>query len=117
MTKKEFVCISCPMGCRLTAVKDESGVTVTGNTCKRGEVYATNEMTDPKRTVTALAAVAGRAQPLPVKTAQPIPKELVRRAAAQLKALTVSPPVAIGQTVLRDVCGCGVDVVATENVK
>ena len=34
--KKEFVCISCPVGCRLTVWDDEGEVKVTGNTCKKG---------------------------------------------------------------------------------
>ena len=35
--KKEFVCISCPVGCRLTVWEDEDGaVQVGGNSCPRG---------------------------------------------------------------------------------
>ena len=40
--KKNLICIGCPMGCPLT-VKMEHGevaLSVTGNTCKRGDIYA-----------------------------------------------------------------------------
>lgn len=41
MSKREFTCIGCPMGCALQ-VEIENGciISVTGNTCKRGEEYA-----------------------------------------------------------------------------
>ena len=41
MEEKNLICIGCPMGCPLT-VKMENGevVSVTGNTCKRGDIYA-----------------------------------------------------------------------------
>ena len=40
----EITCINCPVGCRLN-VELENGqvVSVTGNTCKRGETYARQE--------------------------------------------------------------------------
>ena len=43
----EMVCIACPLGCRLTvtaAAGDE--VTVSGNRCPKGEVYAREGLTD-----------------------------------------------------------------------
>ena len=48
---KKLICISCPIGCRLTAVREEgSGEwSVSGNRCPRGRVYAQNELTDPHR--------------------------------------------------------------------
>ena len=39
--KKEIICTVCPMGCRITVEGEgENIVSVTGYTCKRGEVYA-----------------------------------------------------------------------------
>ena len=35
---KELICIVCPRGCRLT-VDENNDYAVTGNSCKRGEVY------------------------------------------------------------------------------
>ena len=50
MEEKNLICIGCPMGCPLT-VKMEHGevVSVTGNTCKRGDIYARKEVTNPTR--------------------------------------------------------------------
>ena len=54
--KTELICIVCPRGCHL--VVDEN-LNVTGNTCKRGEVYGQNEVTNPTRTVTSTVQLDG----------------------------------------------------------
>ena len=43
--KKEMTCISCPVGCRLTAYEKDGKIIIEGNACKRGEVYGISEMT------------------------------------------------------------------------
>ena len=53
MEERKLTCIGCPMGCPLTVVMNgEEVVSVTGNTCKRGDVYARKEVTNPTRIVT-----------------------------------------------------------------
>ena len=61
MEEKNLICIGCPMGCPLT-VKMEHGevVSVTGNTCKRGDIYARKEVTNPTRIVTSTVRVDRR---------------------------------------------------------
>ena len=50
MEKRELICIGCPMGCPLTVqLEDGEILSITGQTCKRGEVYARNEVTNPTR--------------------------------------------------------------------
>ncbi|MBQ8107951.1 MAG: DUF1667 domain-containing protein, partial [Ruminococcus sp.] len=50
---KELTCICCPMGCSLTAeLKNGEVTSVSGNTCKRGEIYAKSELIAPVRVVT-----------------------------------------------------------------
>ncbi len=112
---KEFVCIVCPRGCRLTADICGEQVSVKGNTCPRGEVYAVNEALHPMRTVTATMRVANRENIMvPVKTAAPIPKEQMMALMAALRAQTVRAPIAIGQVLLSDLFGT--DIVATEQI-
>ena len=49
MEEKNLICIGCPMGCPLTVKMENREVTsVTGNTCKRGDVYARKEVTRNK---------------------------------------------------------------------
>ena len=41
MEIRHLTCISCPMGCPITVeMEDGQVVSVTGNTCKRGDIYA-----------------------------------------------------------------------------
>ena len=85
--KRELTCIGCPMGCRLTAEFNGTEVTeVTGNGCAVGARYAREELTNPKRMVTALVRVVGMELPLSVKTEAPIEKRLVFDCLAALGA-------------------------------
>ena len=114
---RNLTCIGCPMGCQLTAeVQNGAVVSVSGNTCKRGEDYARKECVCPMRTVTGTVRLTdGRI--LPVRTAGDVPKEKVFAVAAAFNAVHPAPPFAIGDVVIADVCGTGVDVVATKSIK
>ena len=113
----EITCINCPVGCRLdVTLENGQVVSVTGNTCKRGEIYARQECVDPQRMVTAVIPVAGSAVPLSVKTRTPIPKKRIADCMRALSEVRIAAPVAAGSVVLADVCGTGVDVIATKSV-
>ena len=113
-----ITCINCPVGCRMTVTMNEAGevTSVAGNTCARGEKYAHQECTLPLRMVTAVIPLENRDVPLSVKTREPVPKRLIADVMAQLRGARVSAPVEIGQTVLPDVCGTGMDIIATRPV-
>lgn len=114
---KELICITCPKGCHLR-IDEENGFNVTGNGCPRGEAYAMKELTDPRRTLTSTVRIRGAAVPrLPVKSCGEIPKALVISAAAALDGVEMEAPVALGQVVLPDILGTGVDIVATRTLK
>ena len=85
--KKEFVCISCPVGCRLTVWEDEDGaVQVQGNTCPRGKAYGVQEFTAPMRTVTSSVPVQhGEQLMCSVKTDAPVPKARIPEVLAAIQ--------------------------------
>ena len=113
----EITCINYPVGCRLNVTLENGQVvSVTGNTCKRGETYARQECVDPQRMVTAVIPVAGSAMPLSVKTRTPIPKKLIDDCMKALSEVQIAAPVAAGSVVLANVCGTGVDIIATKSV-
>ena len=116
---KELICINCPLGCHLSVDdKDVSNIKVTGNTCPRGVTYAVSEVTEPKRMVTSSVPVTGsKVKRVSVKTSQPIPKDKIFDCLAQLKTVTATAPVKIGDVLLANVCGSGADIVATRNAK
>ncbi len=115
---REMICINCPMGCHLTVDdSDKNNIKVTGNTCPRGVTYAVNEVTAPKRMVTGSVKVVGGNLPMvSVKTREAIPKGLIFECLQALKLVTMTAPVVIGDVVVENVCGCGVDVIATKNI-
>lgn len=116
--EQTITCINCPMGCRMT-VQVENGqvVSVSGNVCKRGERYAHQECIAPERMVTAVIPVEGRTMPVSVKTRSPIPKKDIFNCMRQLSQVKVTPPVQAGTVIVPDVCGSGVDVIATKTVE
>lgn len=118
MSERELICIGCPMGCPIV-VKMEDGkvVSVTGNTCPRGEAYARKEVTDPTRIVTTTVRVAdGKVPMINVKTEHDIPKDKILDCIAALRGVTIKAPVHIGAIVLENVAGTGVNIVAAGNV-
>lgn len=118
MEKRELICISCPMGCPLVVELDgKEVVSVSGNTCKRGEVYARKEVLSPTRIVTSTVRVEGGASYMvPVKTKEDIPKDQIFACVNALKGICVKAPVRIGDVIVSNVAGTGVDIVATKDI-
>lgn len=118
MEQRELTCIGCPLGCSVLVTMDNGAVvSVTGNTCPRGDAYARKEVTAPTRTVSTTVPVHGGVlAAVSVKTAGEIPKDKIFDCVRALKDITVTAPVELGQVVLADAAGTGVDVVATKTV-
>ncbi len=119
MGKREFVCIGCPLGCNVTVELDGTEIkNITGNTCPRGADYVTKELTDPRRIVTSLVRVTdGELPVVSVKTASDIPKDKIRDCIRALKDVELPAPVQVGDVVLENVCGTGINVVATKTIE
>lgn len=119
METRELICIGCPLGCMLTVQMDGNEVqTVTGNSCKRGEMYAKKECTNPTRIVTSTVRVTGgELAMVSVKTKEDIPKNKIWECMKELQGLTVMAPVHIGDVILEDVAKTGVSVIATKTVE
>ena len=106
------------MGCRLMVDdSDLADVKVSGNTCPRGAKYGKEEVVCPKRMVTSVVRVeGGDVAMLSVKTKDAIEKSKIFDALDALKGVSVNAPVKIGDVVVKDVLGTGVDFIATKNV-
>lgn len=119
MGKKSLICIGCPMGCALSVTLENGEVTeVTGNTCKRGDIYARKEVTNPTRIVTSTVKVSGGTLAMvSVKTKTDIPKGKIFDCVKALKTVCVKAPVHIGNVILENVADTGVDIIATKNVE
>jgi CxxC motif-containing protein len=121
MTQREtrkFICVSCPVGCMLTVHMEEGRiVNVEGNACMRGEAYAEAEVQNPTRVFASTVKVLGGLLPVvPVRSRSAVPKEKLFDIAREVARIVVEAPVTIGQVVLPDVCGTGVDIVASRSL-
>lgn len=119
MEEKKLICIGCPMGCPLVVEMNQGEVvSVTGNTCKRGDVYARKEVTNPTRIVTSTVKITGGSEAMvSVKTKEDIPKEKIFDCVKALKHVQAAAPVKIGDVLVTDIAGTGVDIIATKNVE
>ncbi len=114
----KMICITCPMGCSLTVTHEgKSATKVEGNQCKKGLDYAVAELTDPRRMVTTTVKVRGGLHPLvPVYTAAPMPKPLILDLLDALRGVELQAPVQMGQVVLENALGTGVNVLASRDM-
>ena len=120
MEKRELTCIGCPLGCSITVTLENGEIKdVAGYTCKRGHDYARKEVTNPTRIVTSTVRLTGSATGAAVVscTAQDIPKGKIFEIVAALRQVTAHAPVKIGDVLLTNAAGTGVDIVATKNVQ
>ena len=112
----ELICIVCPTGCHLK-VDEEKDFAVTGNGCPRGAEYGKKELTNPTRVITSTVRVeGGTIRRASVKTSSDIPKGKIFEAMRLLDNVTLQAPVHMGDVVVHDILGLGVDFVATKNV-
>lgn len=118
MEQRNLTCICCPLGCQITVELENGEIkSIAGNTCKRGEDYAKKEVIFPTRTVTSTVKVnGGKAPTVSVKTKSEIPKNKIFDCVKALKEVTMQAPIAIGDVVLSNVAGTGIDIVATKEV-
>ena len=114
---KELTCIVCPNGCSLQVHQDVDFWHITGNLCPRGIDFARKELTNPTRTVcstvrTSFAAV----RRLPVRTRGEVPLASVRSVMSEISRLVVDRDVRTGDTLIENVAGTGVAVIATADL-
>ncbi len=114
-----YLCIGCPLGCRLEVQEDPFGdiVEVRGFSCKRGKEYAIQEHTAPQRIVATTVAIRHSSWArLPVRSAAPVPKQSVTEVCRRLRQVQVTAPVTMGQIILANVLDSGVDIIATRDM-
>jgi CxxC motif-containing protein len=117
--KQEMICIVCPLSCRLQIEQDEAKniMAITGNKCKRGEVYAHKELTNPTRLLTSTVIIHHALhQRLPIMTSSDIPKDRMFDVMKAIAHIEVEAPVQINQVILSNVCDLNVDIIASRTM-
>ncbi len=116
---KEIICTVCPLGCHIQVTGEGDRIdSITGHTCKRGEVYGTQEFSHPVRLLTSTVKMEGCSQPLlPVRSETPIPQGLLFDCMEVLKKVVINAPVTRYDVIVENICGCGVNIIASDTVK
>ena len=116
---KELVCVNCPVGCRLTVeVENDQVISVSGNSCPRGEEYAKSECIRPARILTTTVRITGAIhRVLPVITEQEIPLDMVMDAMDAVRGIKVQAPVKVGDVIAENLLGTGVNLVAARTME
>ena len=100
---KTLTCIECPIGCEITVkMEDNKILSLTGNACPRGKLYAENEVVCPKRVITStVRAVDGSL--IPVKTDKPVRKSETFTVMKKINAFVCNLPVEMGQVLIENI--------------
>jgi Uncharacterized protein with conserved CXXC pairs len=115
---REFTCIICPNGCEIQAQLENGVLTsMTGHTCPKGEAYVRQELTDPRRNIATSVRVQGGELPLAsVRLTNPIPKDRIFDAMAEIRGISLKAPVEAGTVVIAQILGYESDVIVTKSV-
>lgn len=115
--KRDVTCIVCPRGCRMTVDNVNGQYIVEGNSCIRGSKYGVDEVTNPKRVITSTVRLEGSyLNMLPVKTSNSIPKEMMFEIMEVLSTIIVTAPVTVGDIIVKNILGTGVDIVSSKTM-
>ncbi len=112
---REIICIACPRGCKLTVTSD---LKVSGNLCKRGEVYGVKEVKSPTRIVTSTVVIKGGINSrLPVRTEDAIPKEFIFKCMEEINNIVVTAPIKMNDIIIENFENTGINIIASRDMK
>jgi len=111
----KLTCVECPVGCALSVtVENGKVIKVEGNKCPKGEQYAVDETENPVRVLTSTVLTEGmHLKMVSVRTDGPIPKGILFKAMEEVKKVRLDRPVKVGDIIIKDLLGSGVNLVAT----
>lgn len=120
MPKEEkVICVGCPLGCEVELTLDDKGkvTEVKGNQCKEGESYAIEEYKNPVRVLCGTVLTQGSSRALlAIRSKTPILKTKLVGGNKALAKVRAKPPVKMGDVIMSNLVGTGVDVVATSDL-
>ena len=116
--QKNIICVACPMGCGITVELNDGGeiLSITGNTCKRGDAYARTEITNPVRSLATTVRVEGGVyNVVPCKSSGALPKDKIFDCMEIINKTVANAPVKLGDVLVSDILGTGINIVATNH--
>jgi CxxC motif-containing protein len=119
MNEYGLICIICPVGCELEVSGNGNEWQVQHHRCAKGIDYARKEVSAPERELTSTVALRGSVleKRLPVRLDRPIARGLVLPVVAVIREAVARVPVEMGDLILGDVLGLGVNLIASRSVR
>ena len=121
--KTELTCIICPNSCQLEIESEQTAdglpliQNVCGAFCPKGVEYARQEILSPCRTIsTSIAILHGELPLVSVRLTNPIPKDRIFDAIAEIKSYVLEAPVSAGTILISQILGYNSDVIITKTV-
>ena len=112
--EKDFICIVCPKGCHIHVDENQN---ITGYTCKRGLNYVSQELVDPRRTLTSTFKVEGGVLDVcPCKSQDTLPKDKIFEAMKEINKVTLKAPIKMHDVVVKNILNTGIDIIATKGI-
>lgn len=118
-----FHCTTCPNDCKLTVEVEtaadgtRTATNVTGNRCPRGVTFAHTEVTRPERVLATTVCITGGDEVLlPVRSNAALPFDLHFQAMDILRETVVAAPIKMGDVVVANILGTGIDIIASMDV-
>ena len=91
-------------------------LSVTGNTCKRGDTYARTECTNPVRSLATTVRINGGIyNVVPCKSAGALPKEKIMDCMEIINKISADAPIKLGDVLVKDILGTGINIIATNH--
>jgi CxxC motif-containing protein len=115
---EQLTCVLCPIGCEIEVDRTaDERLDVRGNQCDKGFDFAAEEILHPKRNLATSVPLAGTtSRMVSVRLSAPVPRALIFPILDEIAGLRPAPPVRRGQILIPNVCGTGVDVIATRSL-
>lgn len=114
MSEKKITCIECPVGCEITVEVDNGEVlSVTGNGCPRGKLYASSEVICPRRVITSTVKKENGGV-LPVKTDKPVKKSEIFDVMQKINGATAKSGVRRGDIIVENITE-DINLIATDD--
>lgn len=115
---KEFVCVNCPKGCRVSVTLEGKEVLeVKGYSCPKGKKYGEEEAICPMRVITSTVKINhGTLRVLPVMSSDAIPLEKMDEAMEEIRKIQVEAPIQMNDIIQENFLGCGVNLIASRSM-
>jgi len=117
---KEITCIVCPKGCKATVEIEHMQIkSISGLSCKFGKKYVESEAIHPTRIFFSVIPIIGakNISVMPVRTENPIPKELLKKGMDEIRKIKLMAPIKMGKVIIKNFLGTGTDLVASRDAE